>query len=63
LIFQLLPEDFFQLLRSGSDDVPRRRQTEPRLGTAIVLASGAKRSSGATVTDVALPWVASLRSR
>jgi hypothetical protein len=30
---------------------------------APVLASGAKQSSGAAFTKVALPWVASLRSR
>ncbi|WP_331293487.1 MULTISPECIES: hypothetical protein [Methylobacterium] len=39
-------------------DQPKRPQRDAFRG-ATVFASNAKQSSGATVTDVALPWIAS----
>jgi len=43
--------------------MPAIRQGQPSRGAAPVFASGAKQSSSTTLAEVALPWVASLRSR
>jgi hypothetical protein len=55
--------DFYELADKILLSIRRGTRSAPKLEPASVLASGAKQSSNATLLEVALTWVASLRSR
>lgn len=55
--------DFYELADKILLSLRRGTHSAPKLEPATVLASGAKQSSCATLIEVALTWVTSLRSR